>query len=97
MHIGLAKVKIILPENHSLKGKRKVVKSLISRIQNKFNVSVSEVGEPDLLQLAEIGLTCASNSNFKSNEMISGVLRFIDNSSYEYEVIESMQETLNSF
>jgi len=97
MHIGLAKVKIILPENHSLKGKRKVVKSLISRIQNKFNVSVSEVGEPDLLQLAEIGLTCASNSNFKSNEMISDVLRFIDNSSYEYEVIESMQETLNSF
>ena len=57
MHICIAKVKIILPENHSLKGKRKVVKSLISRIQNKYNVSVSEVGEPDLLQLAEIGLT----------------------------------------
>tara|TARA_B100000686_G_C16295335_1_gene715683 strand:+ start:189 stop:482 length:294 start_codon:yes stop_codon:yes gene_type:complete len=97
MHICIAKVKIILPENHSLKGKRKVVKSLISRIQNKYNVSVSEVGEPDLLQLAEIGLTCASNSQFKSAEIITGVLRFIDSFSYEYEVIESLQETITSF
>ena len=55
------------------------------------------VGEPDLLQLAEIGLTCASNSQFKSAEIITGVLRFIDSFSYEYEIIESLQETITSF
>ena len=74
-----------------------ILESLISRIQNKYNVSVSEVGEPDLLQLAEIGLTCASNSQFKSAEIITGVLRFIDSFSYEYEIIESLQETITSF
>ena len=54
MTVGLCRVQLHLPENHSLKGKRQVIKSLIARIQNRFNVSVAEIDEHDRWQMAAL-------------------------------------------
>ena len=43
MHVGAAKIILQLPENGSLKGKRRVISSLMTRVRNKFNVSIAEV------------------------------------------------------
>jgi uncharacterized protein YlxP (DUF503 family) len=43
MHIGVCKITLHLPANHSLKGKRKVIQSLSERIQHRFNVAIAEV------------------------------------------------------
>jgi Uncharacterized protein conserved in bacteria len=43
MHVSVCQIELRLPENHSLKGKRQVIKSITTRIQNRFNVSVAEV------------------------------------------------------
>ncbi|MDP3793591.1 MAG: DUF503 domain-containing protein, partial [Candidatus Uhrbacteria bacterium] len=47
MTVGLCRVWLRLPQNHSLKDKRQVVKSLIARLHNKFNVAVAEVDDHD--------------------------------------------------
>ncbi len=42
---------------HSLKEKRMVVKSIVQRLKNKFNVSVGEVHEQDIHQIIVIGIS----------------------------------------
>ena len=50
MVIGIMRLTLFLPENHSLKGKRQVSRSLVQRIRNRFNVAVSEVADQDRWQ-----------------------------------------------
>ena len=50
------KIKLHAPWVHSLKEKRMVVKSLLSKMRNKFNVAVAEVGEQDIHQTIVIGV-----------------------------------------
>ena len=48
MHIALLQATLSIPEAHSLKDKRRVIKSLKDRITNQMNVSVAEVGQQDV-------------------------------------------------
>ncbi|HYD48365.1 MAG TPA: DUF503 domain-containing protein [Terriglobales bacterium] len=61
MVIGVLKVTLFLPENHSLKGKRGVIKKIKARVANTFNVSVAETESQDLWQRAEIGICMAGS------------------------------------
>ena len=61
MVIGVCTIHLRLPESHSLKEKRGVLKSVLARLRNEFNVSVAEVGENDLWQSATIGAVAVSN------------------------------------
>lgn len=97
MFIGACKVKLRLPENHSLKGKRHVLKSVMTRVRNEFNVAIAEVESQDLWQVAHLGLCCVSNDPQHAAEMISKAVNFIERSrldaeltDYETEVIESL-------
>ena len=58
MRIGIATVTLRADWVHSLKEKRMVVKSLCSRIRNKFNVSVAEVEAQDIHQTIVLGIAC---------------------------------------
>ena len=80
MIAGIARLRIRLPENHSLKGKRRVVKSLIGQVSNRFNVAVSEVALHDTWQLAEIGISTLGNSQPVINSVMDNVLNFIERS-----------------
>ena len=48
MIVGVLKIALILPENHSLKGKRSVLRKIQSRVSNQFNISTTECGDQDL-------------------------------------------------
>jgi hypothetical protein len=65
-----------------------VLKSVTSRIRNKFNVSVAEVDNHDRWQMATIGLCCASNDNRHANEVLSRVVEFVISSRFEVEVLD---------
>ncbi len=80
MVIGVARVKVRLPENHSLKGKRKVIKSMTAQVGNRFNVAVAEVAGNDLWQWAEIGVAAVGNSQPFINRVLDKVLDFIESS-----------------
>jgi uncharacterized protein YlxP (DUF503 family) len=93
MHVSVCQIELRLPENHSLKGKRQVIKSIITRLQNKFNVSVAEVDNQNLWQLATLGIACVSNHRRHANETLSNVVKFIVQNYPNVELLNSKIET----
>ena len=94
MNVGVCRVRLRLPENLSLKGKRQVVKPITTRVRNKFNVSVAEIDDHDLWQLATIGICCVSNNKRHTNEVLSKVVEFIIGGRFEVEVVDYEIEIL---
>jgi len=94
MNIGVCRVRLRLPENLSLKGKRQVLKSITTRVRNKFNVSVAEVDDHDLWQLATLGICCVSNNKRHTNEVLSKIVDFVVGGRFEVEVVDYEIEIL---
>jgi len=88
MNVGVCRLNIRLPENESLKGKRRVLKSIASRVRSKFNVAIAEVDNGDAWQLATLGICCVSNDRQHANEIMSKVVDFIINSRLDAEVLD---------
>ena len=88
MNVGVVRVSLRLPENMSLKGKRQVLKSITSRIRNKFDVAVAEVDDNDSWRLATVGICCISNNKRHSNEVLSRVVNFIEGARFEVEILD---------
>lgn len=78
MITGICKVEMILFEPNSLKEKRMIIKSIIGRIQSKFNASVAEVGYHEQWARTEIGVACVSTDTRHANQMIDNILSFIE-------------------
>ena len=79
-HILLMQLHISLPESHSLKEKRKVVKSLKDRLKAKWNISIAEIGHHDKWQSALIGLTSIANDQKFLNSMADHIKHFVETS-----------------
>ena len=88
MNVGVCQIKVRLPENHSLKGKRQIIKPIISRVANKFNVSVAEVSDQDLWQISTLGVSFVSDDSRFTNEVLSKIVDFISNSHFDIEVLD---------
>jgi len=95
MNVGVCKIELRLPENLSLKGKRQVLKSITTRVRNKFNVSVAEVDNNDLWQLSTLGICYLSNNKRHTNEVLSKIVDLIINSRFEVEVLNYEIEILS--
>jgi len=95
MNVGVCRIKLRLPENLSLKGKRQVVKSIVGRVEGRFNVAVAEVDDQDLWQLVTIGVCCVSNSKRRNDEVLSNVLNFVNNGHFDVEILGHEIELLN--
>ena len=94
MHVGIARVRLTLAENSSLKGKRMVVKSVAQRVRNRFNVAVAEVDTQDAWQVATLGIVCVSDDRRFTNEMLSKVIEFIESERLDAEVGEVEMELI---
>ena len=88
MNIGVCKIRFHLPEKHSLKDKRRVVKSITSRVRSKYNVSIAEVEDQDLWQVMTLGICYVSNRSDHANEVLSKVVDFIESIRPEAEMID---------
>ena len=93
MHVSVCQIELRLPENHSLKGKRQVIKSIVTRLQNRFNVSVAEIDDQDLWQLATLGMACVSNHRRHADETLANVVKFVVQNYPDVEVLGSKIET----
>jgi len=78
MVIGICQLDFRIPENHSLKGKRHIIRKLIDRVRHRFNVAISEVGDNDLWQKAQIGICAVGNDRRHINSSLDKVIDFID-------------------
>lgn len=80
MIIGTCKVYLTAEWVNTLKDKRSVVKSLIAKMRNKFNISVAEVEAQDIHKTIVIGFCCVTNETAHADSIINNVLHFIENS-----------------
>lgn len=93
MKILLMRITLRASWVHSLKEKRMVVKSIIQRLKNKFNISVGEVGEQDIHQTIVIGITGVCGSTAQVDSTMENVIKFIeDNTDAEIIKIENEEE-----
>jgi uncharacterized protein YlxP (DUF503 family) len=78
MIVGVCRVTLIVPESHSLKEKRMVVRSIKDRTRLKFNVAIAEVASQDNWQEAVIGFAVVANEKRFVQEMVEKVVSYID-------------------
>ena len=90
--IGICRVQLRLPDNHSLKGKRQVLKSLVARLHNKFNVSAAEVDDQDAWQIASLGVAYASNDERHAARVLAAVISFVEHERPDAEIIDYEME-----
>mgnify|MGYP006278316083 CR=1 FL=1 len=94
MVVGTLKIVLLVHDNRSLKGKRKVVRSMVDRVKNRFNVAVAEVGANDLWQRIELGVCTVGNDRRHVDASLANVLSFLE-SLYLAEIVETNMEVLN--
>ena len=78
MHVGICRIWLTIPESHSLKQKRQVVKSITDRLKNRFNIAVAEVDALDAHQQAILGVVSVSNDSQHLNRVLSHVINFVE-------------------
>jgi uncharacterized protein YlxP (DUF503 family) len=76
--VGTLEVSLLIRESHSLKARRRVVRSLKDRIGSRFNVSVADIGDQDVWQSAVLAVAVVSNDGRFANETLSKVLNLIE-------------------
>ncbi len=93
MVIGSALVELDIPENSSLKDKRRVVKSVIARLRNEYNLAAAEVDAHEEWHRAVIGLVTVSTDAAHAHGLLERAVAAVaewrldcDLSSYEIEV-----------
>lgn len=88
MVIGTCTIELHIPGNGSLKGKRRVIKSIIARVHNEFNVSIAEVDNQDLWQSATLGVACVSNGSNYVHGLLTKVVEWIEHNRPDVEVVD---------
>jgi uncharacterized protein YlxP (DUF503 family) len=79
MLVGVMEIQMHLHGIASLKDKRHIVKSVIGRLQSRFNVSVSEVEHQDSKTLAVLGVAVVSNDAVFIDQQLDSILDFMRN------------------
>jgi uncharacterized protein len=77
MTVGIARLTLFLPEAHSLKEKRMVLRRVKDRARQKFNLAIGEVGDNDLWQRAQVGVAVLGNDRRFVDSALDEVVRFV--------------------
>ncbi|HUU79822.1 MAG TPA: DUF503 domain-containing protein [Acidobacteriota bacterium] len=94
MVVGTLKIEFQLSENRSLKGKRKVVRSMVDKVKSRFNVAIAEVGSNDKWQKIELGLCAVGNDRRHIDSSLNHILSFLD-SLYLAQIVKTEMEIFN--
>jgi hypothetical protein len=76
--VGVLRLELFLPLNHSLKGKRGVLRTIKARVGNKFNVSIAECADHDLWQRAVLGIAQVGPDEGHVDSALRNVVTFIE-------------------
>ena len=95
MVVGMGRIVYRIHDCRSLKGKRKVVKAIVTRLRNKFNATVAEIGANDVYQRAEIGFAMVGNDRAVINSKVDKFFNMAEDLGLA-EVIDSEMEIFNA-
>jgi uncharacterized protein YlxP (DUF503 family) len=78
MVVGVSRLDIFLPDNHSLKEKRQAIRRIVERTRGKFNISIMEVEPSNLWQKATIGFAVIGVNQNHVNASIDNVSKYVE-------------------
>lgn len=76
--VGLCEMELHLPAVNSLKEKRSIIKPLLRRLPQKFNVACAEIDHHDVWQSAGIAIVCVSNSSRHVRDMLQSSIDWLE-------------------
>jgi len=91
MVVAMARLTLIIHDNDSLKGKRKVVKSLVEKVRHRFDAAVAEVEDHDLWQKAKIGVALVGNDATLLQTRLDQIMKFME-AQHLAEIVDSYVE-----
>ena len=68
-----------------------VVKSLVTKIQNRFHATVAEIDEQDTHQIIAVGVAVIVPHNAMADHLMDEISQFVEES-YEAEILEEIRE-----
>lgn len=77
MHVAALTVELHLPDSHSLKEKRAVIKPILDGCRHRFGVAAAEVEWQDLWQRSGLGMATLSSSVPQVTSVLDQVERFV--------------------
>ena len=95
MSVGILWLSFHLPDCHSLKEKRSVIKPMLARLQREFNLSVIEAGYHDLWQSAQLLAVCAALNRPQAEALLNQVIRFFESHWPDLLLTEEKIEIIN--
>ena len=81
MVVGVCQISLSLPGVTSLKAKRSIVRKVLDRTANRFNVSAAEVGHQDSHRHAVLGFAVVSGDRRHANAMLDSIASFVEGAS----------------
>ncbi len=96
MTVGLCRVWLRLPENHSLKGKRQAVRSLTEGLRHRFNIAVAEVDDHDRWQMVCLGISCVAPSEGQAHQLLASVIHYIQHQRLDMELVDYRIEVIHA-
>lgn len=78
MTVGILTLSLYLPDCHSLKEKRRLIKPILARLHKEFNISVVENGHQDCWQRCELLIACAASPGFHAEHTLAQVIDFYE-------------------
>jgi hypothetical protein len=78
MIVGVLTIELQAPAAQSLKDKRQVVRSLVARLRNEYNVAVAEVDHLDSWQLVGLGVASVANDLGYVQGLLQHVVDYIE-------------------
>lgn len=78
MVVGILRLTLSIPGAHSLKDKRRVVHKIVERARSRYNASIAEVGDNDLWQRAQLGVSVVANDRRFVDEVLSKLTRDVE-------------------
>ena len=85
-------VRLHLPQSDSLKAKRGVLKSLLARLRQEFNVATAETGLHDVWQSAEISLVTVSTDVGHAQRLLAHAVTWIERQRRDVDVVDTQME-----
>ncbi|MDX2140473.1 MAG: DUF503 domain-containing protein [Chloroflexota bacterium] len=92
--VGLCTLELDLGGVDSLKLKRSIIKSLLARLRNEFNVAAAEIADQDDLERAVIAVAAVSNSNAHANSIMDNIIDWIEENWRDGDIADQQIEIL---
>jgi len=91
MVVGVCQISLSLPGVNSLKAKRSIVRKVLDRAANRYNVAVAEVGRQDAHRQALLGFAVVSGDRRHANSMLDSIAEFVESSADAVVLNRSME------